>query len=128
MVVPSSRLICPNMDRKSEAATGLLADGFVQNEDGRLHRHDGSQVEPLLLSAGQLSHIFIEPHLEAKVGGQFVQQPAFKKDFPGLPAVRLELPQQGCLVAPKGAAESQKFSPLYCQRHVLDSWDRLFGR
>ena len=48
-----------------------LAGGLVQNEHAGLQRHDGRQIQKLLLAAGKLCHIFVEPGLDPKKGRHF---------------------------------------------------------
>ena len=48
-----------------------LAGGFVQNQNLRLHGHDGCQVQQLLLSAGQIGNVSVEPVLNAEIAGHF---------------------------------------------------------
>ena len=45
-----------------------LARRFVQNEQLRLHHHDGGEVEKLLLAAGELGHVIVVPLLDAEEG------------------------------------------------------------
>ena len=48
-----------------------LARRLVENQHLRLHRHDGSEIQKLLLPAGERGHIAVEPVLNAKVAGHF---------------------------------------------------------
>ena len=48
-----------------------LAGWFVQNQNFRLHGHDGSQIQKLLLSPGQLRHISVKPVLNTEIAGHF---------------------------------------------------------
>ena len=48
-----------------------LGCGFIQNQHTRLHSHNGSKAQQLLLTAGKLCHIFIKPVLDAKEGCDF---------------------------------------------------------
>ena len=48
-----------------------LAGGLIQDQDFRLHGHDGRQVQQLLLTTGQICHIPVEPILDAKIACHF---------------------------------------------------------
>ena len=48
-----------------------LAGWLVQNEDLRLHGHDGGQVQQLLLSTGEGGDVPVKPGLDAKKAGHF---------------------------------------------------------
>ena len=45
-----------------------LAGGLVQNEHAGLQRHNGRQIQKLLLAAGKLCHAFMEPGLDPEKG------------------------------------------------------------
>ena len=60
----------PQRGQKVTCGNGVqLAGGFVQDEDGGLHGHNGGQIQKLLLSAGELRDVFIKPGLDAEEGG-----------------------------------------------------------
>ena len=46
-----------------------LAGGLVQNQNFRLHGHNGGQIQQLLLPAGKLCHLPVEPVLDAEEAG-----------------------------------------------------------
>ena len=48
-----------------------LARRLVEDQYLRLHRHDGSEIQKLLLSAGERGHIAVEPVLNAEIAGHF---------------------------------------------------------
>ena len=48
-----------------------LARRLVEDQHLRLHRHDGSEIQKLLLSAGERGHIAVEPVLDAEIAGHF---------------------------------------------------------
>ena len=48
-----------------------LARRLVEDQHLRLHRHDGSEIQKLLLSAGERGHIAVEPVLNAEIAGHF---------------------------------------------------------
>ena len=48
-----------------------LAGGLIQDEDFRLHGHNGGQIQQLLLAAGELGHIPVIPALNAEKAGHF---------------------------------------------------------
>ena len=60
----------PDGIQKIRGGNGVqLAGRLVQHQNIRLHGHDGGQIEKLLLSAGQLRHIPVEPALDAEIAG-----------------------------------------------------------
>ena len=62
----------PQGVQKIRSRNGVkLAGGFVQDQNFRLHGHDGRQVQQLLLSAGQIGHVSVEPVLNAEIAGHF---------------------------------------------------------
>ena len=48
-----------------------LAGGLIQDQHFRLHGHDGSQIEKLFLTTGEIAHISVEPVLNAEIAGHF---------------------------------------------------------
>ena len=48
-----------------------LARRLVEDQHLRLHRHDGSEIQKLLLPAGERGHIAVEPVLNAEIAGHF---------------------------------------------------------
>ena len=60
----------PDGIQKVAGGNGVqLAGGFIQNQHLRLHGHDGGQIQKLLLAAGEIGHIPVEPVLNAKITG-----------------------------------------------------------
>ena len=58
--------------QKIRCGNGIqLAGGFIQNQHLRLHGHDGSQVQQLLLTAGQVRYIPVKPVLDTEIAGHF---------------------------------------------------------
>ena len=60
----------PQRRQKVCRCNGIKLTGrFVQNEHTGLHRHDRRQIQELLLPAGQLRDVLVEPGLNAEKGG-----------------------------------------------------------
>ncbi len=60
------------LDRLQEIRGGdgiQLGGGLIQQQQLRVHGHDGRQVQELLLPSGQIRHIPIEPLVDAEVAG-----------------------------------------------------------
>ena len=69
---PQLQVDFPHRIQEIRRSNGIqLAGGFVQDQHLRLHGHDRSQIEQLLLPAGEAVHIPVEPILDAKIACHF---------------------------------------------------------
>lgn len=53
-----------------------LGGGLVQQQQARLHGHNGGQIEQLLLPAGKGRRVPAEPFLNTEIAGHFRHAPA----------------------------------------------------
>ena len=62
----------PDSIQEIRGCNGIQLTGrLVQDQHLRLHGHDGCQVQQLLLTAGKVTYIPMEPILDTKVAGHF---------------------------------------------------------
>ena len=68
----------PYRRKKFSCGNGVkLGSGFVQHQYLWLHSHNRSQIQKLLLPAGQFFHILVEPVLNPKKAGHFRHPKAY---------------------------------------------------
>ena len=62
----------PHRFQKVRSGNGIqLGGGFIEKKNQRLHRHDGSQIQQLFLTAGKIGDIAAEPALDPEIAGHF---------------------------------------------------------
>ena len=62
----------PDSVQKVRCRNGVQLTGrLVQDQDLRLHSHNRSQIQQLLLTAGKIGHLPMEPVLNAKITSHF---------------------------------------------------------
>ena len=62
----------PDGIQKVGSSNGVQLTGrLVQNQDFRLHRHDRSQIQQLLLTPGEIGYISVKPILNSKIASHF---------------------------------------------------------
>ena len=90
--------------QKIRCCNGIqLAGRLIQNQYLRLHRHNGRQIQKLLLTAGKGRYIFMKPALNTKIAGHF----------------RHPQPHSLLIAAQRLQAESQLMPNLICDDLVI---------